>query len=98
MTVCNLLVTSKIKLLYIQGKVSSCIFYKIQTIYDKTLYIKIERFFTHKSIYVSNVLLRSFPMICRTTCNIACNKSYILLFGKKASEARISWEPNMKKT
>ena len=87
MTVCNLLVTSKIKLLYIQGKVSSCIFYKIQTIYDKTLYIKIERFFT-----------QSFPMICRMKRNVAYSKSYrLVFFGKKASDVAISRGPSMEK-
>ena len=52
--------------------------------YDKTLYMKKGRFFTHRSIYIWNVLLLSFPTIGCMIGKGDYNKSYIFLFfGKK---------------
>ena len=36
-----------------------------KTKYDKTVYMENERFLTHKSIYIWNLLFKSFQMICR---------------------------------
>ena len=66
--------------------------------YDKTVYMKNGRFFIHKSIYIWNLLLQSFPTIGRMMGKGDYNKSYILLFfGKKTSETAISQERKMKK-
>ena len=56
------------------------------------------RSFTHKSIYIWNMLVKSFTTIGRIMAKVDYNKSYIsLLFGKKSSETAISQERKMKK-
>ena len=44
--------------------------------YGKTLYFKIERLSTYKSIYIWKVLLKSFPTVCRTMPKVHSVKSY----------------------
>ena len=56
------------------------------------------RFFTHKSIYIWNLLLKRFPTIGRMMGKGDYNKSYILLFfGKETSGTAICQERKMKK-
>ena len=43
--------------------------------HEKTIYKKNKRFLTHKNIYIWNVLLKSFPMMCRMIRNVTYNRS-----------------------
>ena len=66
--------------------------------YDKTIYKKNDRFLTHKSIHIWNVLVKSFPTMCRMMRNVTYKRSYTwMVFPKKTSERLISPERKVKK-
>ena len=61
--------------------------------------MKNDRFLTHESIYIWNLLLQSFPMMRRMMPKVDRNKSDILIFfGKIKFDLGISSEPKQKKT
>ena len=61
--------------------------------YDKTLYLENDIFWAHKSIYIWNLLLKSFPTVCRMIRNVTFNRSYWwMFFPKKMPERVITWE------
>ena len=61
------------------------------TKYDKTVYMENERFLTHRSIYIWNLLFKSFQMICRII-SITClqQKWDIQIFWKQLFQGVIS--------
>ena len=75
------------------------VYFRANAKYDKTLYIKIKRFLTDKSIYIWNLLVKSFPAIGRMMRKVDCNESYILIFfGIVKFDLSISSEPKQQKT
>ena len=61
--------------------------------------MKKDSFLTHESIYIWNLLLKSFPMIRHMVPKVDCNESDILIFfGKIKFDLVISSEPKQKKT